>query len=56
MTKGYEKIKDPKGRGELSVSRIEEHIQLTPPEKDIILFHMGFAALDMADSKRKVKS
>jgi len=79
-SRGYEKVKGPKGHGKLSVSRIEEHIKLTQPEKDIILFHMGlfgifefrehdtlaihkaiirtpqvqlFAALDMADSKRK---
>lgn len=79
-SRGYEKIKGPKGHGKLSFSRIEEHIKLTQPEKDIILFHMGlfgifefrehdtlaihkaiirtpqvqlFAALDMADSKRK---
>ena len=40
--RGYEKVKDfPKGHGKLSVSRIEEHIKLTQPEKDIIFFHMG---------------
>jgi len=77
---GYEKVKGLKGHGKLSATRIEEHIKLTPAEKDIILFHMGlfgifeykehdtlaihraivrtpqvqiFAALDMADSKRK---
>lgn len=80
-SRGYEKVKGPKGHGKLSVSRIEEHIKLTQPEKDIILFHMGlfgifefkehdtlalhkaimrtpqvqlFAAIDMADSKRKI--
>jgi len=80
--KGYEKVPGPKGHGKLSVTRIEEHIKLTPQEKDIILFHMGlfgifeyrehdtlaihkaivrtpqvqiFAALDMADSKRKLE-
>jgi 23S rRNA maturation-related 3'-5' exoribonuclease YhaM len=80
--RGYETVKDfPKGHGTLSVARIEEHIKLTQPEKDVILFHMGlfsayqikeftawdlhkaiirtpqvqvFAAIDMADSKRKV--
>lgn len=79
--RGYEKKKDlPKGHGKLSVSRIEQFIKLTEPEKDIVVFHMGlfgifefreydtlklhkaiirtpqvqvFAALDMADSKRK---
>jgi hypothetical protein len=41
-SRGYEKVKDfPRGHGKLSVSRIEQHIKLTPPEKDIILFHMG---------------
>ena len=79
--RGYEKVKDfPKGHGKLLVARIEEHIKLTQPEKDIILYHMSlfgiytyheysawvihkaivgtpqvqlFAALDMADSRRK---
>ena len=78
--KGYESIKGIKGHATLSLSRIGEHIQLTPEEDDIIRFHMGlfgiftyrehdtlsmhraimrtlqvqiFAALDMADSKRK---
>ena len=79
--RGYKKVEDfPKGHGKLSVARIEEHIKLTQPEKDIILYHMGlfgiytyhessawalhkaivvtpqvqaFAAVDMADSKRK---
>ena len=38
---GYVKNKEfPKGHGKLSVSRIEEHIKLTQPEKNIILFHM----------------
>ena len=35
-SKGY-----GKGHGKLSVARIEEYIQLTQIEKDIILFHMG---------------
>lgn len=39
--KGYEKVSGPKGHGTLSVSRIEEHIKLTPQETDIIFFHMG---------------
>ena len=78
--KGYESIKGIKGHATVSLSRIGEHIQLTPEEDDIIRFHMGlfgiftyhehdtlamykaisrnpqvqiFAALDMADSKRK---
>src|SRR5664280_3802417 len=77
---GYESIKGIKGHATVSLSRIGEHIQLTPEEDDIIRFHMGlfgiftyrehdtlsmhsaimrtpqvqiFAALDMADSKRK---
>jgi hypothetical protein len=41
-SRGYEKVKDfPKGHGKLSVARIEEHVKLTQPEKDIILFHMA---------------
>jgi len=78
--RGYESIKGIKGHATVSLSRIGEHIQLTPEEDDIIRFHMGlfgiftyrehdtlsmhraimrtpqvqiFAALDMADSKRK---
>jgi 23S rRNA maturation-related 3'-5' exoribonuclease YhaM len=79
---GYLKRKDlPAGHGTLSVSRIEEHVKLTVPEKDVILCHMSlfgayqyrdfkvwdlhraiirtpqvqvFAAIDMADSRRKV--
>jgi len=40
--RGYKKVKDfPKGHGKLSVARIVEHIKLTQPEKDIILYHMG---------------
>lgn len=77
---GYKSVKGLKGHATLSITRIEEHIQLTKPEDDIIRFHMGlfgiftykehyalamhraimrtpqvqiFAALDMADSKRK---
>jgi len=77
---GYESIKGIKGHATVSLSRIGEHIHLTPEEDDIIRFHMGlfgiftyrehdtlsmhraimriplvqiFAALDMADSKRK---
>ena len=79
-SKGYESVKGSKGHATLSISRMGEHIQLTPPEDDIIRYHMGlfgiftyhehdtlaihkaimrtpqvqiFAALDMADSKRK---
>jgi hypothetical protein len=41
--RGYEKVKDfPKGHGALSAARIEKRIKLTQPEKDVILFHMGF--------------
>jgi len=41
-SRGYETVKDfPKGHGKLSVARIEEHIKLTQPEKEIIFFHMG---------------
>jgi hypothetical protein len=41
-SRGYEKVKDfPKGHGKLSVARIEEHIKLTQPEKDLVLFHMA---------------
>ena len=41
-SRGYEKVKEfPKGHGKLSVARIEEHIKLSQPEKDVILFHMG---------------
>jgi len=77
---GYKSVKGIKGHATLSLSRIGEHILLTPEEDDIIRFHMGlfgiftyrehdtlsmhrailrtpqvqiFAALDMADSKRK---
>jgi 23S rRNA maturation-related 3'-5' exoribonuclease YhaM len=78
--RGYESVKGIKGHATLSISRINEHIQLTQQEDDIIRYHMGlfgiftyhehdtlamykaisrnpqvqiFAALDMADSKRK---
>jgi 23S rRNA maturation-related 3'-5' exoribonuclease YhaM len=39
--KGYESIKGIKGHATVSLSRIGEHIQLTPKEDDIIRFHMG---------------
>src|SRR5450759_1285904 len=38
--KGYESIKGIKGHATVSLSRIGEHIQLTPKEDDIIRFHM----------------
>jgi 23S rRNA maturation-related 3'-5' exoribonuclease YhaM len=39
---GYETVKDfPKGHGKLSVEQVSKFIELTQPEKDIILFHMG---------------
>jgi 23S rRNA maturation-related 3'-5' exoribonuclease YhaM len=77
---GYEKVKGLKGHAALSILRIQEHIQLTQQEDDVIRYHMNlygifeykehdtlaihraivrtpqvqiFAALDMADSKRK---
>jgi hypothetical protein len=77
---GYRSVKGIKGHATLSLSRIGEHIRLTPQEDDVIRYHMGlfgiftyrehdtlsmykaisrnpqvqiFAALDMADSKRK---
>ena len=77
---GYSSVKGIKSHATLSILRINEHIQLTQQEDDIIRFHMGlfgiftyhehyalamhkaimrtpqvqiFAALDMADSKRK---
>jgi len=77
---GYSSVKGIKGHATLSISRINEHIQLTQQEDDIIRYHMGlfgiftyhehdtlkihkaisrtpyvqiFAAIDMADSKRK---
>jgi 23S rRNA maturation-related 3'-5' exoribonuclease YhaM len=77
---GYSSVKGIKGHATLSILRINEHIQLTQQEDDIIRYHMGlfgiftyhehdtlamykaisrtpqvqiFAALDMADSKRK---
>lgn len=80
IDRGYTSVKSCKGHATLSISRIKEHIQLTPQEDDIIRYHMGlfgiftyhehdtlalfkaisrnphvqiFAALDMADSKRK---
>ena len=36
MDKGYESIKGIKGHATVSLSRIGEHIQLTPEEDDII--------------------
>ena len=78
--RGYTSVKSCKGHATLSISRIKEHIQLTPQEDDIIRYHMLlygiftyhehdtlalfkainrnphvqiFAALDLADSKRK---
>ena len=33
--------KFPKGHGSLSIKRIEEWIELTPLERDMILYHMG---------------
>ena len=79
-SRGYSSVKGSKGHATLSILRINEHIQLTPQEEDIIRYHIGlfgiftyrehdtlamykaisrnpqvqiFAALDMADSKRK---
>jgi len=79
--RGYESVKSFKGHATLSLSRIQEHIELTKSEDEIIRYHMGlfgiftyhehdtlamykaisrnpqvqiFAALDMADLKRKV--
>lgn len=80
---GYQSVKGQKGHAALSIARIQEYIELTQQEDDIIRYHMGlfgiftykehdtlaihkaimrtpqvqvFAALDMIDSKRKVKS
>jgi hypothetical protein len=40
--RGYEKRKGvPRGHGKVSVARIEEYIELTPAENDLVLFHMG---------------
>jgi 23S rRNA maturation-related 3'-5' exoribonuclease YhaM len=39
--KGDESIKGIKGHATLSLSRIGEHIQLTPEEDDVIRYHMG---------------
>src|SRR5665647_194808 len=77
---GCASVKGQKRHAMLSISRINEHIQLTQQEDDIIRYHMGlfgiftyhehdtlkihkaisrtpyvqiFAAIDMADSKRK---
>ena len=38
---GYKSIKGIKGHATLSLSRIGEHIQLTPKEDDIIRFHIA---------------
>jgi 23S rRNA maturation-related 3'-5' exoribonuclease YhaM len=38
---GYESVKGLKGHATLSISRINEHIQLTQQEDDIIRYHMG---------------
>lgn len=38
---GYVSINGNKGHATVSLSRIREHIQLTPEEDDIIRFHMG---------------
>lgn len=40
-SKGYESVKGKKGHAVLSILRIQEHIQLTPQEDDIIRYHMG---------------
>lgn len=50
---GYLKRKDlPHGHGTLSVSRVEEYIKLTVPEKDVILYHMSlFGAYQYRDFK-----
>jgi len=39
--RGYTSVKSCKGHATLSLSRIKEHIQLTPKEDDIIRYHMG---------------
>jgi len=40
IDKGYKSIKGIKGHATVSLSRIGEHIQLTPKEDDIIRYHM----------------
>ena len=40
-TSGYVRVKGLKGHATLSISRIHEHMELTPQEDDIIRFHMG---------------
>jgi hypothetical protein len=39
--RGYSSVKGPKGHATLSILRINEHIQLTSQEEDIIRYHMG---------------
>jgi len=39
--RGYSSVKGPKGHATLSILRIQEHIQLTQQEDDIIRYHMG---------------
>jgi 23S rRNA maturation-related 3'-5' exoribonuclease YhaM len=39
--KRYKSVKATTGHATLSLSRIEEHIQLTPQEDDVIRYHMG---------------
>jgi 23S rRNA maturation-related 3'-5' exoribonuclease YhaM len=39
--KGYKSVKGTTGHATLSLSRIEEHIRLTPQEDDVIRYHMG---------------
>jgi len=39
--KGYKSVKGIKGHATVSLSRIEEHIRLTPQEDDVIRYHMG---------------
>ena len=39
--KGYKPTKGIKGHATVSLSRIGEHIQLTPEEDDVIRYHMG---------------
>jgi|SRR5665647_1503288 len=39
--KGYKSVKGPTSHATLSLSRIREHIQLTPEEDDVIRYHMG---------------
>ena len=38
--KGYKSVKGPTGHATLSLSRIGEHIRLTPEEDDVIRYHM----------------